>query len=717
MTPERWHQIKTLVIRAMQVPLHERAVMLDSSCGGDVELRAEVESFLSAMPSESAAGDSLDRVVGGGARAFSLAKRDDEVDALRAALQVNLGTHYEILSTLGVGGMGAVFLARERALDRQVAIKVLRLAHAMAPGSQDRFRREARIAAQLSHASILPLHACGEVAGMWYLVMEYVRGPTLAQRLHDEGRLPVDEARQVFRALSDALVHAHERQVIHRDIKPANILIDAERARPLLMDFGISKMLGDADGLTDTGVVIGTPQYMAPEQFVSTAATDARSDLFALGTVAYEMLTGRATLADVRSAESLTNTRDRNLMPAHLEKAGVPADLTAVIVRCLATRPAERWSDARALRDAIDRVSPATDVSIPPALREVAGYGAYATVWVGFWLSLVPDVGSTGRRVLLLFLATCVPFGLGLEISRVSAPSINRAQFARVLFWPPLWWSLWWPPMIRRTDDVWSRLPTSARGARSLLSVLIGLAILSALNLRPREGTLGAFIDMLHRDALPTLLTLGTVLLLVAAGIAWWARRWTLASLDALHFFVGATADSTFWSRRDIGRRLRPRSPGVRPPERDTPSDYVRAIMELERVHGDGGSSAHHTRSAMAHQLLAAITACDERIAVADRDVPEREVRRVTERIAALESASNSHETSDTREALIALVRNELAMLQELRAARAAAMDARLSRFDALKALWRESVRSDGADDTPEHDGRRVSAGRPREVL
>ncbi len=698
MTAERWHEIKAVVAGATQVPAHERTLVLDRACGNDAELRAEVESLLSAMPTDSAAGDSLDRVVGGGARAFSDARSEAEVDALRATLQVNLGTHYDILSTLGVGDMGAVFLARDRALDRQVAIKVLRLAHAMTPSSQDRFRREARIAAQLSHASILPLHAVGEAAGMWYLVMEYVRGPTLAQRLHDEGRLPVDEARQVFRALSDALVHAHERQVIHRDIKPANILLDAERARPLLMDFGISKMLSDADGLTETGVVIATPQSMAPEQFVSAAAADARTDRFALGAVAYAMLTGHAPRADVVVAELLTNQRNHTIIPGHRENAAVPADLSAVIMRCLATQPGERWRDARALRDAIDRVSPASDVSIPPALREVAGYGACAIVWVGFWSSLMPDVGSTGRRVLLLFLATCVPFGLGLEIARVSAPSINRAQFARVLFWPPLWWSLWWPPMIRRTDDVWSRLPRSARGARALLSVLIGLAMLSALNLRPREGTLGAFIDMLHRDALPMLLTLSTVLLMVVAGIAWWAQQWKLAGLDALHFFAGATADSTFWSRADIGWWLRPRSPSVRPPERDVPSDYVRAIMGLDRVHVDGGAPANQTRSAKAHQLIAAITACDERIAAADRDAPASEVRRVTERIAALESAPHRHETSDTRTALIVLVRNELAMLQGLRAARAVAVDQRASRFDALKALWRERARNAGAD-------------------
>jgi hypothetical protein len=233
---------------------------------------------------------------------------------------------------------------------------------------------------------------------------------------------------------------------------------------------------------------------------------------------------------------------------------------------------------------------------------------------------------------------------------------------------------------------------------RVLLSVLIGLAILIALTERRGEGTLGAFSDLLNRDAWPVLLILGAVLLLVGFGITVWARQCELAGRDALHFFVGATADSTFWSRADIGRWLRPRSPGVRPPERDVPSDYVRAIMELERVHADGEARANQTLSVMAHQLIAAITAFDERIAAADRDAPESEVRRVTERIATLESAPHGHETSDTRAALIALVRNELAMLQALRAARAAAVDERASRFEELKALWRESVRCARAD-------------------
>ena len=142
---------------------------------------------------------------------------------------------------------------------------------AEAPDGRERFRREARIAAQLSHPGILPLHTFGEVGGIWYFVMGYVRGPSLAERLRLEGRMPVDDAHRILAELADALECAHRSGVVHRDIKPANILLDADSGRAMLADFGIAKMSDAGDGLTATGMAIGTPHYMSPEQVLGGA--------------------------------------------------------------------------------------------------------------------------------------------------------------------------------------------------------------------------------------------------------------------------------------------------------------------------------------------------------------------------------------------------------------------------------------------------------------
>src|SRR4029078_3973665 len=204
--------------------------------------------------------------------------------------------------------MGGVSLGRGRALERFVAIKVLRPELALSPEGRERFRREARVAAQLTHPGILPLHTFGEVGGIWYFVMGYVRGSTLAERLRIDGRLPSDEALRIFTEMADAIDRAHRGGIIHRDIKPSNILIDAESGRAILADFGIAKIENADDRLTATGIVVGTPSFMSPEQAAGETAIDARSDIFSLGAVAYAMLSGGAPFGGATLARRRTNT-------------------------------------------------------------------------------------------------------------------------------------------------------------------------------------------------------------------------------------------------------------------------------------------------------------------------------------------------------------------------------------------------------------------------
>ena len=189
----------------------------------------------------------------------------DRSESARAALEDALSARYEILNLHGQGGMGMVFCARARALEKLVAIKVL-LPGALTTVARDRFRREARLAASLSHPSIVPVFEFDETGGFPYIIMEFVRGESLGRRLRQEGRLPPDATRRILLDLSDALDHAHRRGIIHRDLKPENILIAAESGRPLLVDFGIAKAMDDGSHLTLSGVMIGTPEYMSPEQ-------------------------------------------------------------------------------------------------------------------------------------------------------------------------------------------------------------------------------------------------------------------------------------------------------------------------------------------------------------------------------------------------------------------------------------------------------------------
>ena len=222
------------------------------------------------------------------------------------AVQRAIGDHYEVLDLAGVGGMGAVFRARHRTLGHLVAVKVLPPEVAASQMRQDRFKREASLAAQLSHPNIVPVYEFDTREGLSFLIMPFVRGVTLESALAERPAVPVMEILRVLREVGAALDVAHRRGVVHRDVKPANIMIEEDTGRPLLTDFGVAQVReGTSGALTAPGSVIGTPDYMAPEQMVGLPDVDGRADLYSLGVVAFEALTGtrpsmgtdRATLA------------------------------------------------------------------------------------------------------------------------------------------------------------------------------------------------------------------------------------------------------------------------------------------------------------------------------------------------------------------------------------------------------------------------------------
>jgi serine/threonine protein kinase len=246
----------------------------------------------------------------------------------------------EILALLGQGGMGAVYKARQKKLDRQVAVKVLPPEVARDPAFAERFTREARSLARLNHPQIVTVHDFGDVDGLYYFTMEYVDGRNLRDLLQ-EGPLPPTQARSLVLQICDALQYAHDEGLVHRDIKPENILLD-RKGRVKIADFGLAKLVGLTPTyltLTGTHEVMGTLLYMAPEQMKQAHSVDHRADLYSLGVILYEMVTGELPLG-------------RFAPPSR--KAGVDERFDEVVLKALAREPAERYQDAAALKQDVE---------------------------------------------------------------------------------------------------------------------------------------------------------------------------------------------------------------------------------------------------------------------------------------------------------------------------------------------------------------------------
>src|ERR1700694_2664145 len=250
---------------------------------------------------------------------------------------------YEILSALGSGGMGEVYKATDTRLDRTVAIKILPPTLATDPQFRDRFDREARAISQLDHPHICALHDVGEQDGTAYLVMQYLEGETLADRL-TKGALPLDQALQVAIQIADALATAHKAGIVHRDLKPGNIMLTKGGAK--LLDFGLAKtgasalgaanlsMLPTTPPITQQGAILGTFQYMAPEQLEGHDA-DARTDIFAFGAVVYEGVTGKKAFEGKSHASMISAIMSSDPSPLSTVQPLAPPGLDEIVKRCL----------------------------------------------------------------------------------------------------------------------------------------------------------------------------------------------------------------------------------------------------------------------------------------------------------------------------------------------------------------------------------------------
>ncbi|MCH8936076.1 MAG: protein kinase [Gemmatimonadetes bacterium] len=315
----------------------------------------------------------------------------DQLQGLKAAL----ADRYAIREELGAGGMATVYLAEDMKHHRKVAVKVLRqeLAAALGP---ERFLREIEISARLRHPHILPLYDSGEAGGFLYYVMPHVAGESLRDRLNREKQLPIEDALRIAAEVADALQYAHDQNVIHRDIKPENILLESGHA--VVADFGIARAVAESGGerLTDTGLSLGTPTYMSPEQAAGNAEIDGRSDTFALGIVLYEMLIGEPPFDGPTAQAIVAKILTEPVPPLRQQRGTVSEETEGVVMKALAKVPADRIATAgelsRVLRGLETTRTTTTPVTIAPVHRwkpVAAGVAIVAAAIIG-WMTLRP---------------------------------------------------------------------------------------------------------------------------------------------------------------------------------------------------------------------------------------------------------------------------------------------------------------------------------------
>jgi serine/threonine-protein kinase len=294
---------------------------------------------------------------------------------LRQHVQRVLSAHYEVEQEIGRGGMGIVYRARDTRLKRPVAVKILPPELAFRSEIRSRFLREAETAAQLSHPNIVPIFSVDEREGLVYFIMGYIDGGNLATRLQERGRLDADTTRRILREVADALAYAHARNVVHRDIKPDNILLSSDDDRAMVTDFGIARAVSEgADSrLTATGMAIGTPAYMSPEQAAGEREIDGRSDLYSLGIVGYQMLAGVPPFTANSTPALLVKHLSEAPIPVDHRAPGTPDDLARAVMLLLEKDPANRFPSAAAFETALDERTIPADLAALAVRRPPAG--------------------------------------------------------------------------------------------------------------------------------------------------------------------------------------------------------------------------------------------------------------------------------------------------------------------------------------------------------
>jgi serine/threonine protein kinase len=394
MTPERWRVIDAILRAALSCEAAQRDAFVAQACGDDQDLQREVASLLAV---HDRVGDFLNRP------AAEVLARGITPPSLAGRLATALAGRYQIEREIGRGGMATVHLALDLRHQRRVAIKVLREELALAVGAE-RFLEEIRVTASLQHPHILPLFDSGSAEGLVWYVMPFVEGETLRSRLARERRLPVEDAVQLVREMADALDYAHRHGIVHRDVKPENVLLQSGHA--LVADFGIALALEHAGAgrLTRTGITLGTPSYMAPEQAAGDQPIDARTDVYALGAVLHEMLAGESPFASTLAAR----------------RADISPFLDAAVRRALQKRPDDRFPSARAFAAALGRASKSRGRMVSARAALYAVSIMLAAGLLGGWV--------LARSPLVKRMPTTMPAVIGQSIEGAAQPEPANAE-------------------------------------------------------------------------------------------------------------------------------------------------------------------------------------------------------------------------------------------------------------------------------------------------
>jgi serine/threonine-protein kinase len=352
---------------------------------------------------------------------------------LRSHVERVLDPTYEVDREIGRGGMGIVYRAKDRRLKRTVAIKLLPPELAFRSEIRSRFLREAETAAQLSHPCIVPIYSVDEKDGLVFFVMAFVDGETLAKRIHDRGALDPTEVRRILREVGDALAYAHAHGVVHRDIKPDNIMLEGTSSRPMVTDFGIARAISDGSArLTATGIAIGTPAFMSPEQSAGDRDVDGRSDLYSLGVVAYQMLCGELPFNATNTPALLVKHLSERPVPVDQRASNIPPDLARAVMLCLEKNPDDRFASAQAFVTALDT----GNVPNLPAPRETqagaapSGFASAANDTVGSYVPTAEDVARWENPAVAKFRRRLGPFMfVGAALIILSPFNVARGLF------------------------------------------------------------------------------------------------------------------------------------------------------------------------------------------------------------------------------------------------------------------------------------------------
>ncbi|MCA9930849.1 MAG: serine/threonine protein kinase, partial [Anaerolineales bacterium] len=278
---------------------------------------------------------------------------------------------YQIVAPLGEGGMAAVYKAYQPSIDRYVALKVLPRHFADDPEFIQRFKQEARVIANLQHPHILPVHDFGEAEGYTYMAMRFIRGGELSEWMQTNAPISLPQIRRIITQIGDALDYAHSQNIIHRDIKPSNVLID-ERGNCLLTDFGLAKMMETSVKLTRTGGILGTPAYMSPEQGMG-QGVDHRSDIYALGVILYEMVTGRPPYQAETPMAIMIKHIQAPLPPPNQYNPDLPESVERVILKALAKNKEDRFATAGEMVQALQRATEQPTIATGAEPPTIAG--------------------------------------------------------------------------------------------------------------------------------------------------------------------------------------------------------------------------------------------------------------------------------------------------------------------------------------------------------